>query len=199
LKAGVVDYGMGNLASVSKALERAGADPFVSNNPEDLARAKLVVLPGVGAFAAGMAELQRLGLARFLIEWAGSGNALLGICLGMQMLFEESEEGNCEGLGLVAGRVEKFKPMEKVPHMGWNSIQSVGQSQVFEPASGKQFYFVHSYACVATAELPGALTEYGFRFTSGLHVGRIMGVQFHPEKSSTDGLDLLKRTLLAAA
>ena len=188
--AGIVDYRMGNLASVGKALERSGASPVVSDDPEVLNDSDLLVLPGVGNFAAGMHHLTELDLADLVAKWAADEKPLLGICMGMQMLFDDSEEGPSSGLGILGGRVEKFRTDLKVPHMGWNTIEAAG-SQVFEAFDGKSFYFVHSFVCVPSQADGGASTEYGQRFCSAVDAGHIVGVQFHPEKSSTDGLALL--------
>jgi glutamine amidotransferase len=194
VKAGIVDYGMGNLASVSKALEKAGADGFVSGDPAELKRSSLLVLPGVGNLASGMANLAAGGLDEFVREWAAGGKPLLGICLGMQMLFDESEEGPSKGLGILPGRVEKLNGGLKVPHMGWNTLSAQGES-VFRQFDGRSFYFVHSYVCVPAGDVNGAKTNYGRDFVSALQSGSVAGVQFHPEKSSKDGIALLERTI----
>jgi len=193
VRAGIVDYRMGNLASVAKALEQVGAESFVSEDPDDLAGSDLVVLPGVGNFAAGMANLHRQGLAGFVQEWAGAGRPLLGICMGMQMFLEHSEEGDTKGLGIVPGSVVRLRGNVKVPHMGWNTIQeTTGFLQGFE---GRHFYFVHSYACVPPTDVTAAVTSYGETFASAVLAGNVIGVQFHPEKSSLDGLALLTAAL----
>jgi len=193
VRAGIVDYRMGNLASVAKALEHVGAESFVSEDPDTLAGSDLVVLPGVGNFAAGMANLHRQGLAGFVQKWAGAGRPLLGICMGMQMFLEHSEEGDTKGLGIVPGSVVRLRGDMKVPHMGWNTIQeTTGFLQGFE---GRHFYFVHSYACVPQDEVTAARTPYGEPFASALAAGNVVGVQFHPEKSSHDGLALLAAAL----
>lgn len=194
MTAGIVDYGMGNLASVSKALERAGAAAFVSEDAGRLAGASVLVLPGVGNFGSGMANLTRRGLDGFVKEWASSGKPLLGICLGMQMLFETSEEGDASGLGILPGRVEKLNGGLKVPHMGWNSIRADGES-LFKEFDGRSFYFVHSYICVPHGAPAGALTNYGRDFVSAVQAGNVAGMQFHPEKSSADGIALLGTVL----
>lgn len=197
MRAGVVDYRMGNLASVSKALERIGAEAFVSDEPGALAGADLVVLPGVGNFAAGMANLEQLGLDGFLAGWAEAGRPLLGICMGMQLLFERSEEGDAKGLGILPGSVVRLRGHVKVPHMGWNQVEA-RSSRVFHDVDGRSFYFVHSYVCVPEEPIATAVTSYGEDFVSGVERDRIVGVQFHPEKSSADGLKLLARILEVA-
>ncbi len=195
MKVGIVDYRMGNLASVSKALQKSGVEPLVSDQAAQLEESDLVVLPGVGNFAAGMMNLNELSLADFVIEWAGAGKPLLGICMGMQLLFDESDEGPAKGLGILPGRVEKFKPGLTIPHMGWNTLKA-GGSPVFEEAVGEYFYFVHSYYCAPdNASHVAAWTDYGGDFASAVHSGKVHGVQFHPEKSSDGGLALLAKIL----
>ncbi|MDQ4149244.1 MAG: imidazole glycerol phosphate synthase subunit HisH, partial [Actinomycetota bacterium] len=149
MRVGIVDYRMGNLASASKAFEAAGAAAQVSDDADTLASADLLVLPGVGNFAAGMSNLERLGLKDFVANWAASERPLLGICMGMQLFFEESDEGDAKGLGILPGRVSKLPGEVKVPHMGWNTLEPVRESAVFEPFGGRHFYFVHSYVCEA--------------------------------------------------
>ncbi len=191
LRAGIADYRMGNLASVSKALERIGARTQVSAEPSVLEEAELLVLPGVGHFAAGMEHLRRPGLDTFVTDWAEAGSPLLGICLGMQLLFERSEEGDAQGLGLLPGEVVRIRGAVKVPHMGWNTLEAT--TGTFAPFDGRRFYFVHSYVCVPTRWDAVAHTSYGDSFVSAIRLSGIVGVQFHPEKSSVDGLALLAR------
>lgn len=195
MRAGIIDYRMGNLASVSKALEAAGAETVVSADSGELSKTDLLVLPGVGNFAAGMANLNEAQLAGYTIEWAQDGRPLLGICMGMQLLFAESDEGPAKGLGILDGRVERFDDRLKVPHMGWNTLEPVGDSPIFEEFDGRHFYFVHSYYCRPAGEHDGAQTQYGIEFCSAIHKDNVVGVQFHPEKSSDDGLELLRRIL----
>lgn len=197
MKVGIIDYRMGNLASVSKAMEAAGAEFVISDQPEELSTVDLLVLPGVGHYAAGMANLRRLGLADFTVDWASSGRPLLGICMGMQMFYEESDEGGgpAQGLGILKGRVEKFEVDLKVPHMGWNTIQPVGSSPIFDEFAGRYFYFVHSYCCRPAGDYIGTSTNYGVDFCSAVHEGNVVGAQFHPEKSSDDGIALYRRLL----
>lgn len=211
MRAGIIDYRMGNLASVSKAMEAAGASFVISDQPDELSTVDLLVLPGVGNYAAGMANLTRLGLADFTVDWASSGRPLLGICMGMQMLYEESDEAPsggtfpgappkpARGLGILEGRVEKFEVDLKVPHMGWNTIQPVGNSSIFEDFAGRYFYFVHSYCCRPAGAYTGTSTNYGVDFCSAVHQGNIIGAQFHPEKSSDDGIALYRRLLKEVA
>jgi imidazole glycerol-phosphate synthase subunit HisH len=195
VRAGIVDYRMGNLASVSKAFEAAGARAFVSDEPSELGSSKLLVLPGVGNFAAGMENLSGLGLADFVIDWAADGKPLLGICMGMQLLFEESDEGPAKGLGILPGRVVRLGGQVKVPHMGWNQVAPVRESEVFGSFGGRYYYFVHSYVCEADEKTAAARTDYGGEFISAVEYGAVYGVQFHPEKSSDDGLALLRRLI----
>lgn len=194
MKAGIVDYRMGNLASVSKALEKVGARPEVSDDRSALAGCDVLLLPGVGNFAAGMANLARLDLDGFMRDWAATGKPLLGICLGMQLLFDRSEEGETEGLGILRGNVVRLATTEKVPHMGWNAIRA-STSEVFGPFDGRRFYFVHSYVCVPSSPIGASTTDYGGEFVSGIESEKIVGMQFHPEKSAADGLALLRRVL----
>lgn len=196
MKVGIVDYRMGNLASVSKAIEAAGGTAVVSDQVPELESSDLLLLPGVGHFGAGMDNLAELGLPDFLVEWAGSGRPLLGVCVGMQLLFEESDEGGARGLGILKGRVERFDPSLKVPHMGWNTLQPQEASEVFAEFDDRYFYFVHSYYCVPDdPAIVAANTGYGVEFASAVHDRNVYGVQFHPEKSSDDGLALYRRLL----
>lgn len=190
----VVDYGMGNLMSVAKALELSGRKISISSEPREILEADALVLPGVGAFRAGMENLQKLGLAQALIEFAGSGKPFLGICLGMQLMFEASEEGGgAGGLGVFNGTVKRFRPGVKVPHVGWNTVSMDPRCAVFEGIENRAaFYFVHSYyAEPACAGICAATTEYGAGFCSAASKGNVFLVQFHPEKSQANGLKLL--------
>ncbi len=190
---------MGNLHSVGKALERAGARVERSRDPERVRRAERLVVPGVGGFPDAMETLARTGLAGALREAAAGGAPLLGICLGMQVLFSRSHEfGVHEGLGAIAGEVVPF-PADfprrglKIPHMGWNAVAVRGAHPVLEGLGGGYFYFVHSFHCAPEDERDCAgETEYGgLRFCSVAARGNLLGVQFHPEKSQRAGLRLL--------
>lgn len=192
MKAAIVDYRMGNLASVSKALEASGFESSVSDKTVELASGDLLVLPGVGNFTAGASNLKKVGLWSFVQDWVSAGKPLLGICLGMQLFFDYSDEGDSQGLGIVPGKVVRISSNVKVPHMGWNQIHSQ-DSEVFKDFSGRNFYFVHSYVCMASRDTTAATTEYGEEFAAAVQMGSICGVQFHPEKSSKDGLALLRR------
>jgi imidazole glycerol-phosphate synthase subunit HisH len=191
----IVDYGVGNLRSVQKALERVGAEAVVTGEPGELARARAVVLPGVGAFGDGVAQLWARGLFQPVLHQVEAGKPLLGICLGMQLLFEESEEmGQHRGLGLLPGRVVRFPEGDlKVPHIGWNQLRVSEDPLLAGIKDGSYAYFVHSYY-VAPAQ-PGdvlATTEYGVQFAAVVGRGRVWGAQFHPEKSQEVGLQLLQ-------
>ncbi|MBN1656799.1 MAG: imidazole glycerol phosphate synthase subunit HisH [Anaerolineae bacterium] len=190
----IVDYGVGNLRSVQKALEQVGAAATVTSRAADLDAARGIVLPGVGAFGDGMASLRGRGLAAPVLAQAARGKPLLGICLGMQMLFEESEEmGQHAGLGLLRGKVVRFAdPALKVPHVGWNQIEVRPHPLLAGIAPGAYAYFVHSYYVVpAEAGDVLATTEYGVEFASVVGRDRVWGAQFHPEKSQEVGLRIL--------
>ncbi len=192
----VVDYGMGNLRSVAKALERVGAEVRVSARPEDVEQAGKLVLPGVGAFAAAMAELSQRDLVEPLWRYLREDRPFLGICLGLQLLLEKSyEEGEHRGLGVLAGDVVRFEPTDpnlKVPHMGWNQLQMRPGVPLFAGVpEGADVYFVHSYYVRPASEVGAAETDYGGRFCSAVWQGRVFATQFHPEKSQKVGLQIL--------
>ena len=198
----VIDYGMGNLHSMAKALERVCDQPVeITSDPERVRLAERVVFPGVGAMGACMAELKRLELDAVLREVA-SDRPLLGVCLGMQALFERSEEdGGVTGLGLLPGRVQRFdfpdQPQLKIPHMGWNRVQFTDQNHpLWQGLASEWFYFVHSYYCEPDeAGDVAARSEYGQSFCPAVLRGSIAAVQFHPEKSQAAGLRLLSNFL----
>lgn len=203
VKVGVLDYGMGNLRSVEKALVTAGADAFVSDDPKRLSGADLLVVPGVGAFDAAMKVLRKKKLDTFIRKWIGAGRPYFGICLGLQILFDSSEEApGVRGLGVLEGPVVKFRLSDrrlKVPHMGWNEVHpsgpaARGQSTLLPKSAF--FYFVHSFAPrPADKSVVWATTPYGVAFCSAVAQGNLWATQFHPEKSGPTGLRFLKELL----
>jgi len=190
----IIDYGMGNLLSVQKALDALGFPAIITNKTEEVIKAPGVILPGVGAFKDAMAALKATGLQEAIKEVCQSGKPFLGICLGLQLLFEVSEEGGwVPGLGLLPGEVRRLPAGIKVPHMGWNQVQQVGPAAIFAGIpNNTPFYFVHSYyADPAEPDVILARTDYGILFPCAVGRGTVFGVQFHPEKSSRWGLKLL--------
>jgi imidazole glycerol-phosphate synthase subunit HisH len=195
LKIAVVDYGMGNLRSVSKALEHVapGDEVLVTSDPQAIRGAERVVVPGQGAMPDCMRQLAASGAREAVVEAAGS-KPFLGICIGLQMLFESGEEGDTPGLGLLPGRVPRFKVSGlKIPHMGWNEVfQERPHAMWSGIADRSRFYFVHSYyPQPAEPTLTAATADYGARFTCAVARDNIFAVQFHPEKSQSSGLQLL--------
>ena len=191
----IVDYGAGNLRSVELALARLGVHTRVTADPDMLALADGLILPGVGAFSDAMAALGRSGTIPAVLEAVGAGRPLLGICLGMQLLLDGSEEGpGVPGLGLIPGEVRRLPGCGlKIPHMGWNSLTPAKPSPLFKGLPEEPYvYFVHSYACKAADPADVlAVTEYGVPFHAAVQRGRILGFQFHPEKSGDVGQKLL--------
>jgi glutamine amidotransferase len=191
----IIDYGMGNLSSVLKGLETTGSQARITTAPRDVDRAAGLVLPGVGAFADAMRHLRAAGLDEAIKRSIGAGKPFLGICLGLQLLFEASEEwGVSPGLGVFPGRVLRLPPSVKVPHMGWNEVCFRRPSPLFEGLADRtRFYFVHSfYVAPADPEIVLGETDYGLRFASAVGRENVFGIQFHPEKSSTLGLRVLR-------
>ncbi len=194
----LVDYGMGNLRSVEKALEAVGASVRVSSDARDIAGARLVVVPGVGAFDHAVQELKSRGLFEPIRAAALSGKPYLGLCLGMQLLFERSDEGREEGWGILKGKVVRFPHFMKTPHMGWNRVRlaSAAEDRAFGIEGDGRFYFVHSYfAAPADPADVFATTDHSFEFVSAVRRGNILATQFHPEKSQAQGLRFLKAAI----
>ena len=189
----ILDYGMGNLRSVRRAVERVGGSPVVTSDPAEAARADAAVVPGVGAFGACMRGLSQTGLDAVVRELAASGRSVLGVCLGMQVLFESSEEDPDPGLGLLPGTVRLLPagPGMKVPHMGWNEVRWTADHPLTRGIpSGTRFYFVHSYAPDVTPDVTVGVTEHGREFTAAVAHGSVFATQFHPELSGDAGLAL---------
>jgi glutamine amidotransferase len=195
----IIDYGMGNLLSVEKALRAVGAAPVVSRDPEAVRQSARLVLPGVGAFGDAMENLRRSGLDQAIREALNTGTPLLGLCLGLQLLFARSEEfGLHQGLGLIPGQVLRFaEPGLRVPHVGWNQVEDLREDALLRGIpEGTYFYFVHSYY-VEPDEPPDAIgwTHYGRKFCSIARRGNVWGAQFHPEKSQEAGKQILRNFL----
>lgn len=196
----VIDYGMGNLRSVQKALEVSGAVTRITSDKADIIKARKIVLPGVGAVRPAMERLKELGLADVIRSEAASGKPLLGICLGFQLLFDSSTEGgNVESLGILPGVVERFPDTVKVPQIGWNAIRIVqpGCPMFKGLEDGAFLYFCHSYyARPEKKAMTATTTDYGISYTSSVCYNNIWGVQFHPEKSQAMGLGILRNFVL---
>ena len=196
---GIVDYNMGNLASVINAFAKVGADATLESDPAKLSQYDKLILPGVGAYGDAMEHLKENGMDEAVIAFAATGKPLLGICLGMQLLFESSEEfGETQGLGLIPGKVvafdeNKFDHHLKVPHMGWNELFQTKETAIFDGLD-KDFYlyFVHSYHAVCDDQYAIGKTHYGYAFVSAVQNGNIYGIQPHPEKSHENGLKIIE-------
>ena len=191
----IIDYGVGNLRSVEKAFAAVGVEALVTRDRAALVDAERLVLPGVGAFATCIRELNRYGFGELIVERVNQGTPLLGVCVGMQMLFEESSEfGKTKGLGLLKGSVKRFDGDLVVPHVGWNCVSQTTSHSLFENIPQDSFfYFVHSYFCEPTdRDAAIGTTEYGASFVSTVAQKNVYGVQFHPEKSQSAGLRLLR-------
>ncbi len=191
----LIDYGMGNLRSVSKALEKVGFSVKVSSDPEEVKKAEVLVLPGVGAFRDAMENLRKLGLLKEILRHIERGKPYMGICLGLQLLFERSYEfGETEGFGVLEGEVLLLPPKVKVPHIGWNQLWRQKPSDLLDNIKdGEYFYFVHSYHVVPKRQdIILTTTDYGVDFVSSIEYENIFAVQFHPEKSQKAGLRLLE-------
>ena len=188
---------MGNLASVFNALKKVGENRIsiqIENDPEKISSYDKIILPGVGAFGDAIEHLKDIGMDRAIVEFAKSGKYLLGVCLGMQLLFEKSEEfGEHRGLSLLNGEVKRFpKTHLKIPHMGWNRVFPKHTNSLFHDLDNPYLYFVHSYYVETTEENILATTQYGITFTSAIEKENIFGLQPHPEKSHNNGLKILK-------
>jgi glutamine amidotransferase len=193
----VVDYRTSNLLSITKALQRIGAGVELTQDAAQIGSADKLVLPGVGSFGAAMHNIEALGLKQALISYGRSGKPLIGICLGMQLLFSVSfERGIYDGLALIPGEVVAFNSSVKVPHMGWNQVEFRKPSRLFYDLSDGQYaYFVHSYYVKPDDEYVSGKTNYGLAFPSVVECGNIFGIQFHPEKSQSFGLKILENFL----
>lgn len=190
----IIDYGMGNLRSVQKGFEKVGYEAIITDNRNQLAEAEAIVLPGVGAFSAAMERLRETGLADAIKQEVKSGKPYLGICLGLQLLFTESEEGgHYSGLDIIKGKVVRFPANLKVPHIGWNQLEIKKKAPILEGINdGDFFYFVHSYYPVPNVpSVVAATTNYGVDFTSIVWKDNILALQCHPEKSQKLGLKVL--------
>lgn len=197
----IIDYGVGNLFSLQSSLKFIGAEAKVTNDIEEIRKADRIILPGVGAFEDAVAKLRQSGMADVVLEEAAKGKPMLGICLGMQMLFEKSYEyGEYEGLGLIKGSVKPIAPMIgaglKVPHIGWNALifpEGKEKSKLFKYVNeGDCVYYVHSFAAVDCDSAVTSRAEYGALLTGSVEKGNVYGTQFHPEKSGEVGLKILK-------
>lgn len=190
----IVDYGMGNLRSVQKAFEYLGYDAAITDQSKALENASHIVLPGVGAFRDAIAALKAKDLDGVIKKEVAEGKPFLGICLGMQMLFDRSsEDGEYEGLGLIGGEVVRFDTDLKIPHIGWNTLYYNKRTALFDGIDDNYFYFVHSYHAAKVANEDVETTcVYGYEFVASVNRDNIWGVQFHPEKSGDTGLKVLK-------
>jgi imidazole glycerol phosphate synthase glutamine amidotransferase subunit len=196
LRVAVVDYGAGNLVSIDQALTAVGANPFLVRDADALDDADALVVPGVGAAAPAMNRLARRGLVEPIRQWIFRGRPYLGICLGLQLLFEASDEDGAETMGILAGRTARIDDAPTLPHIGWNQVARRRQHALFDGIrDGADFYFVHSYAGVPEGiGGEGAIlaeTTHGGTFVSAIDRGNVLGVQFHPERSGGDGIRLL--------
>jgi glutamine amidotransferase len=193
VKVAVLDYGAANMVSITKALAAVGAEVSVAESAAGMSAVDAIVIPGVGAAAPAMVHLRERGLAEPLREWVRAGRPCLGICLGFQLFFEASDEADAEALGLLAGRTVGLLDAPTLPHIGWNTVNAVRPHPLFDGvADGSYFYFVHSFAPVPSDEsLVVARTTHGLPFVSAVAKGSLYGLQFHPEKSSEAGLQVL--------
>lgn len=189
----VIDYGIGNTGSVINALNKIGISNQISSDPTVIKKSKILILPGVGAAGKGMENLKKKKLDKIIIDEIKRGKPFLGICLGMQLLFDESEEGNVKCLGIFKGKVKKFKEMKKIPQIGWNNVDLDKTAKIFKEISNKSyFYFVNSYYCAPeNKSFVVGTSEYGEKFASAVEKDNVVGVQFHPEKSGKTGFNFI--------
>jgi glutamine amidotransferase len=196
LSVSVIGYGLGNLGSVMNMLRRIGAEPRIASTPAVIESSERLLLPGIGAFDTGMTLLRSGGLAQPIKDFAAGGRPVLGICLGMQLLLDSSEEGEEPGLGLIPGASRRFDESDgvRVPHVGWNTLTPThADPLVAELPDDSRFYFVHSYRVVPDREADTlSITDYGVPFASMIRAGNVMGAQYHPEKSHAFGMQVLK-------
>lgn len=194
----IIDYGVGNLFSLCSSLKCIGEEAAVTSDPQIIKKSERLILPGVGAFGDAAEKLRKTGLDKVIKEEAAGGKPLLGICLGMQLLFDKSYEfGEYRGLGLIKGNIVPMKGVVpescKIPHIGWNALELKGESPIFKYIKNGDFvYFVHSFFAADCADSVTAVTEYGAEITAAAANGNIYGCQFHPEKSGTVGLNILR-------
>lgn len=190
----IIDYGVGNLASVKNALDKLGVESKISSDLDVIKNADAIILPGVGAAGQGMKNLKAKGLDKVLTSEINKGKPFLGICLGMQLLFEKSEEGKVKCLGILKGSVKKFKKIRKIPQIGWNEVDIKQKLNIFRGVRNESyFYFVNSFYCLPKdKEVIAGITDYGETFASIVAKDNVIGVQFHPEKSGPVGFKLLE-------
>jgi len=198
----IIDYGAGNLRSVVNAVKKLGYQPSITSNPAEVLKAKIVILPGVGAAGSTVTSLKRLGLAEPINRYIASGRPFLGVCIGLQVLFDGTDEGGGHGcLGVIAGRVKKLPAGLKIPHMGWNQVKQKVQHPIFKDIPDEtNFYFVHSYYVEPDDKsLIAGETEYGIEFCSVVAHDNLVATQFHPEKSGEPGLKMYDNFLKLAS
>jgi len=188
----IIDYNMGNLASVENAFRKINANVEVIKNPDEIKNFDKIILPGVGAFGDAMIHLEKTGMKEAILDFAKRGKYMLGICLGMQLLFEKSQEfGEAKGLSLIEGEVDYFKTNLKIPHMGWNKMFNK-ENPIFNGLNNPYLYFVHSLHAVCDDKYVIGYTDYDYRFVSAVNKDNIFGFQPHPEKSHNEGLKILE-------
>jgi len=196
----ILDYGFGNLRSVQRAAQRVGGEPAITRDPAEVAGADALIVPGVGAFGACVAGLRSLGLDTVIRDFLATRRPLLGVCLGMQVLFEHGDEGDAPGLGLLRGEVRRLPAGLTIPHMGWNEVAWTGDHPLVAGIpSGTRFYFVHSYVCDAEPGVVAGETDYGGPFAAAVAHESLFATQFHPEKSGDAGLEIYRNLVKEAA